>query len=218
MITTNLTLVRHGQSVRNAGRRGETSRYPTTGTPDAEIDLTPQGRLQAILNGLWLRDEGVITPDVHLVTSCYIRARRTGKLLAPYRLWESDRRWNERNFRVDPELPDGTENAEPLTDLEQRVRQVLGEYAAKNAVAITHCLTMHAARIAIEGLDFGNWDRIQRTRPILPGQIMQYEEIRYDNGELSSLRRRSVNPSARDAWDDGKWVEIEHGAGLHPIV
>lgn len=83
-----LWLVRHGESAGNVALRAAMSRgdqHIDTGGRDMDVPLSPLGERQAQAVGTWLKDQPE-APDV-ILTSPYVRARRTAELLAGAANW-----------------------------------------------------------------------------------------------------------------------------------
>ena len=102
---TQLWLVRHGESAGNVALRAAMSRgdqHIDTGGRDMDVPLSPLGERQARAVGVWFRGH-TAAPDA-ILSSPYVRARRTAELLAGAAGWNlpiiQDERLREKEFGI----------------------------------------------------------------------------------------------------------------------
>lgn len=102
---TQLWLVRHGESAGNVALRNAMSRGDQrieTGGRDMDVPLSPLGERQALAVGAWFKDRPE-APDA-VLSSPYVRARRTAELIAQAAGWRlpiiQDERLREKEFGI----------------------------------------------------------------------------------------------------------------------
>ncbi len=100
-----LWLVRHGESAGNVALRDAMARGDqriNIGTRDMDVPMSPLGERQARAVGAWFKDHAPV-PDA-ILSSPYVRARRTAGLLAESAGWNLpcviDERLREKEFGV----------------------------------------------------------------------------------------------------------------------
>ncbi len=180
-----ITLVRHAESAGNVAR----DLAESTGSPwidiaerDMDVPLSSRGEEQATALGRWLADAGTEAPPAAILTSPYVRAHETARLLRDSGGLEApivvDERLREREFGVldrltrigiEQRLPEQAEarrrlgkfyhrppGGESWCDVALRVRSALDsfsrEHAGERILVVAHEVVILMFRYVIERL------------------------------------------------------------------
>jgi broad specificity phosphatase PhoE len=178
-----LWLVRHGESAGNVARRTAMDRGDhriALDTRDMDVPLSPLGERQSHAVGSWFV-QNTAAPDA-ILTSPYVRARRTAELLAATAGWQvpitEDERLREKEFGIIDALtsagivsqhPDQAEfrkslgkfyhrapGGESWCDVVLRLRSVADtlrlEYTAQRVLIVCHTVVVLCFRYLLEKL------------------------------------------------------------------
>ena len=183
-----LVLVRHGQSEQNfalkAARRGVRSfiNEAYRQTPASQFRLSAEGREQAIITGVWLRENGLDRFDRRYVSD-YVRAKETAAYLLlggpnwyvdpslREREWGSleGLSWEQREERIRQDVHVRLKdpfywvppNGESIAQLTVRLRVLLDtlhrECSDMRVIVVCHGEVMWALRFMIERMSVSTW-------------------------------------------------------------
>lgn len=211
-----LWLIRHGESAGNVARRlAETRGHERIEleTRDMDVPLSAAGERQSQVVGHWL-SENAEAPDV-ILTSPYVRARRTAELLAGAAGWkvpiEQDERLREKEFGVIDALTSAgilsqqpeqakfrkslgkfyhrAPGGESWCDVVLRLRSVSDtlrlEYSGQRVLIVCHTVVVLCFRYLLE-------------------KLTEEEILRID--KQHNVANCSITSYGRDAIVNGKWA------------
>ena len=213
---TQLWLTRHGESagnvaLRNAMARGD--QHIETGGRDMDVPLSLLGERQAHAVGIWFRGHAD-TPDA-VLTSPYVRARRTAELLVGAAGWTlpiiQDERLREKEFGVIDALtsagvlakypeqaafraslgkfyhrpPGGESWCDVILRLRSLADSLRLEFSGQRVLVVCHTVVVLCFRYLLE-------------------RLTEEEILRIDHEH--NIANCSVTSYRRDAITDGKWT------------
>lgn len=224
-----LWLVRHGESVGNvaaAEARAADAEVIDLDERDADVDLTPAGRLQATTVGAWLAALPAAERPEVCVVSPYLRARRTAELIlaeieekVPVTV---DERLRDREFGVLDRLtakgivvrhpdeaaarqrlgkfyhrPAGGESwADVLLRLRSAAADLRTDHAGRRVLVVAHDVVVILFRYLLEGLD--EQTVLQVSERIAPVNCgITYYRLHQDRGLVLDSYNASVGPDAK---------------------
>lgn len=212
---TQLWLVRHGESAGNVALRHAMARgdqHIDTGGRDVDVPLSRLGERQAQAVGAWFGQQAV-APDA-ILTSPYVRARRTAELLAAAADWNlpiiQDERLREKEFGIIDALTSAgvlakypeqaafraslgkfyhrPPGGESWRDVILRLRGIADslrlEYSGQRVLIVCHTVVVLCFRYLLE-------------------RLTEEEILRVD--QAHNIANCSVTSYLRDAVTDGKW-------------
>jgi probable phosphoglycerate mutase len=211
-----LWIVRHGESAGNVARRLAESRGHDRielSTRDMDVPLSPTGERQSEAVGKWF-GQNAEAPDA-VLTSPYVRARRTAELLAESAGWQTavicDERLREKEFGV----IDALTSAGILSQYPEQAkfRKSLGKFYHRAPGGESWCDVVLRLRSVADSLRLEYTDRcvviVCHTVVVLCfryllEKLTEEEVLRIDKEH--NVANCSITSYTRERMRDGKWT------------